>query len=92
MRGKTKLAGMLRQAIILIRHMLDSMCSARQLGEEEYKNKQEMAQGIHSDCLVNLDEQALKILAFRKVQCHRVIGCAGQTPNNARLAPGINRG
>ena len=39
--------------------------------------------------LIDLDEQALEIFAFRKIQGYRVIGRAGQATDNARLAPGI---
>ena len=89
-RRQAKLADMLRQAIILIRHMLDRMRPARQLGEEECENEKEMAQGSQSNRLIHLDEQAFEVFAFRKVQCHRVICSAGQATNNARLASGIN--
>ncbi len=41
--------------------------------------------------LIDLDEQALEIFAFRKIQGYRVIGRAGQATDNARLAPGIQR-
>jgi hypothetical protein len=41
--------------------------------------------------LIDLDEQAFEIFAFRKVQGYRMIGRAGQATDNARLAPGIQR-
>lgn len=50
---------MLRQALALLRHMLDRMRPGRQLGEDEGKNEEQMAQGIHGGGLIDLDEQAL---------------------------------
>ena len=46
------------QAFLVIRCMPNGMRPRRQLGEEENGNEKEMAQGIHSGVLVNLDEQA----------------------------------
>jgi hypothetical protein len=46
------------QRILVARRVLNRMRSHRQLGEEENGNEKEMAQGIHSVILVDLNEQA----------------------------------
>ena len=89
MSGQTKLADMGRQAIIVARRMLDGVRPRRQLGEEEHDNEKETAQRKHLFSLsglryvqmaerhsVYLHQQAFEILAFGKVQRHRVIGRA----------------
>ena len=73
MRDEAQFADMLRQAVLLRHHVLDGMRPARQLGEQEDNNEQEMAQGIHGICLIGLDEQAFEVFTFRKVQRHRVV-------------------
>ena len=91
MRGETKLAGVGRQCAFVAGRMVDRMRPRRQLGEEKDGNEKEMAQGIHKNSLVDLNEQAFEILTFGKVQCHRMIGRTGQATHNARLASGIDR-
>ena len=58
MRHQAKRTGVGRR--ILIHHrMLDTVHGRRPLGEDQNNNEQEMAQGIHSEILVDLNEQAL---------------------------------
>jgi hypothetical protein len=71
--------------------MPNGMRPRRQLGEEENGNEKEMAQGIHSDSLVDLNEQAFEIFAFREIQGNRVIGGTGQTADDTCLTPSIMR-
>lgn len=59
MPGQAQLADMLRQTLAILRHMLDRMHPGRQLGEDEGKNEEQMAQGIHGVSLIDLDEQTL---------------------------------
>lgn len=44
--------------ILVYRRVLDTVHGRRPLGENQNNNEQEMAQGIHSGILVDLDEQA----------------------------------
>ena len=92
MRRQTELAGVRRQPALIVRRVPDGMRPCRQLGKEENGNEQEVAQRIHEMILVDLDEQALEIFAFREIQGHRMIGRPGQATHDARLAPGIVRG
>ena len=55
-RRQAQFAGMRRQAFLVVRHMPDGMRPRRQLGEEENGNEKEMAQRIHSESLVDLNE------------------------------------
>ena len=91
MGGQAQFAGVGKQRSFLARGMLDSMRPRRQLGEEKDGNEKEMAQGIHKNSLVDLNEQAFEILTFGKVQCHRMIGRTGQATHNARITSGIDR-
>lgn len=47
MRRQAKLAGVVRQATVLVRSMPDGMHPRPQLGEDEGNNEKEMAQRIH---------------------------------------------
>ena len=55
-RRQAQFAGMRRQAFLVVRRMPDGMRPRRQLGEEENGNEKEMAQRIHSESLVDLNE------------------------------------
>jgi hypothetical protein len=55
-RCQAQFAAMRWQPILVIRRMPDGMRPRRQLGEEENGNEKEMAQGIHSESLVDLNE------------------------------------
>lgn len=89
MRRQAEFAGMRRQRPFLARGMLDGMRPRRQLGEAEDNNEKEMAQRIHEGSLIDLDEQAFEIFAFRKVQRDRVVGRTGQTAHDACLASSV---
>ena len=71
--------------------MPNGMRSRRQLGKEENGNEKEMAQRIHNVSLVDLNEQAFEIFAFRKIQGNRVVSGTGQTADNACRTAGIMR-
>ena len=101
MRRQAKLADMRRQAILLARRMLDSMRPAANWPSRR-KRRGKMTPATHGKVrlassmtgngrLIDLNEQALEIFTFRKIQSHRMIGRAGQATDNARLAPGIQR-
>ncbi len=92
MRRQAQLAGVRRQPALVVRRMPDGMSPRRQLGEAEDNNEKEVAQRIHNVSLIDLDEQAFEIFAFRKVQGYRMIGGPGQPPDDARRAAGIMRG
>ncbi len=62
------------QSTLVIRRMPNGMRPRRQLGEEENGNEKEMAQRIHGNSLVDLNEQAFEIFAFREIQGNRMIG------------------
>ena len=90
-RRQAKLAGMGRQALAFADRMLDSVRSRRPLGEDEHEDEEEAAEQRHAESLIDLDEQAFEVFAFREVQCHRMIGRARQATHDTRLAPGIDR-
>lgn len=92
MSGKAQLAGMRGQGLLVARGMLDGMHPRHQLGAEQGNDEKE-TQGIHGNSvgLVDLQQQALKVLAFREIQRHRMIGGTGQAADDASATPGIQR-
>jgi len=80
---------MRRQPTLFIRRMPDGMRPRRQLGEQKDSNEKQVAQRIHGNSLVDLNEQTLEIFTFGKTQGHRMIGGTGQPPHDSGLATGI---
>ena len=80
---------MLGQAALILHQMLDGVRRRRQLGEDKNSSEKQVAQEIHGDSLIDLDEQAFEIFAFRKVQGYRMISSPGQATYDARYTTGI---
>ena len=81
---------MLGQAAFVLDHMLDGVRRRRQLGEDEDGSEEQVAQEIHGDSLIDLNEETLEVFTLGEIQRDRMISGAREATHDARLTAGID--